>query len=365
MTASPGKLGLFYSDYTHATIYAHCMQALGWTVAGASEASNVWTPAELEALKGPFPQIRLYSDMDAMFRECDALISCNADYRVNVDLARKAAALGKPLFLDKPACGTVDDVETIRALVRDGARIFMGSSFPYSPTVVRVARHLFAKGFETIHLYGAQEFFEHGIHCAEVAGHLLGCPPVAAEAAQLTDSILVQATYENGAQVKYFLEGPGAMFALVYANEGGWFGQTIDNSMHSECHFMHKARAFDALARGAATDLSFQYHLDGILLLIAAQKSLRQGGEIRVRDLAGADGFDSRAYARQYAVKRRRGPLVDPEEKAKLMQVLEPPPPPLSRRILHKIKSLVRRAPGAIWRRIRDRIVRWVKPRPL
>lgn len=362
MTASKGKIGLLYSDYTHATIYAHYMQELGWTIAGASATSNVWTPAELEALKGPFPHIRIYADMELLLQECDAFICCNADYRLNVELARKAAALGKPLFLDKPACGTVADVEAIRKLIREGARLFLGSSFPYSPTIEGVAINLQRRGFETIHLYGAQEFFEHGIHCAEVAGHLLCCAPVAAEAVKLTDSILVQATYENGAQVKFFLEGPGYMFAVVYSSAEGWFGLTIDNSMNSDCHFARKAKAFDALARGQATDLTFHNHLDGLLLLIAAQKSLEQGGEIRLQDLKATDGMDSRFYARQYAVKRRCSKLVDPEERDKLLHVAEPPPASIPRRVLRKLRSVARRAPGALWHRVRDRVLRRKNP---
>jgi hypothetical protein len=357
MSATPGRIGLVYSDYTHATIYAHYMQALGWTIAGASAASNVWTPAELEALQEPFPGIRLYPDLDELIGASDALICCNADYRLNVDLARKAAAAGKPLFLDKPACGTVADVQALRTLILAGARIFLGSSFPYSPTIIGTGMTMHRRGFETLHLYGSQEFFEHGIHCTEVAGHLLCSPPAAVEAVRLTDAILVQATYENGAQVKFFLEGPGYMFAVVFSGAGGWCGQTLDNSSHSDCHFARKAKVFDALARGAAADLTFQHHLDGILVLIAAQKSLDQGGgEIRLRDLAGADGFDSRSYARQYALKRRRASLVDPHEKAKLLQVLDPPPPPLMRRIVRKLLNLARRIPGAVWRRIRARL---------
>jgi hypothetical protein len=346
------RLGLLYSDYTHAPIYATYLQHLGWEIAGASVRSNVWRREELLTLNSCFPKISLFDEISELLDSCDAFLCCNADYSKNLALVKEVAFRDKAIFLDKPACGIVNDVEEIRRLAKDGARVFLGTSFIHSPTIERLRDRIRQRGCETIHLYAAQEMFEHGIHAAELANFLLESRPVTVEAAELSDTLLVEVEFESGFSTKLFLEGPGFLFAAVVADSTeGWHASTIDISPHLDCHFARKAREFDAFVKGQPVAFNPFYHLDGILALIAAQESLRVGKAVHLADLAPENGFHSASYAAEYAFKRRQSKLVNPNEQARLLAQRELTALPGLREIVGRGKRLARRVAGGVKRR--------------
>jgi hypothetical protein len=346
------KLGLLYSDYTHAPIYATYLQHMGWEIAGASVRSNVWSREDLLTLSSWFPKIALFDDVFQLLDSCDAFLCCNADYSQNLGILKQVACRDKAVFLDKPACGMVRDVEEMRSLAQNGARLFLGTSFMHSPTIEALRDRIRQRGCETIHLYAAQEMFEHGIHAAEVANFLLESRPVTVDAAQLSDSLLVEVLFESGFSVKLFLEGPGFLFAAVVAdNTEGWHASTIDVSPHLDCHFARKAREFDAFVKGQPVAFNPFHHLDGILTLIAAQQSLRLGKEVHVTDLAPENGFNSAHYAANYAAKRHKSKLVNPNEQARLLAQRNVVTLPGLREIVGRGTRLARRVAGGVKRR--------------
>lgn len=317
------RLGLLISDYTHATIYATYLQRLGWEIAGISEESNVWKRDDLAALSSVFGGLKVYADIGKLLDDCDAFVLCNADYKRNLWFAEEVARRGKVLLVDKPACGIVRDAVKMRDLIAGGARILLGSSFIHSDTVMALGRSIRERGCESVHVYGAMEFFEHGIHAAEIAGYLMESRPVSAEAARMEDCVLVQIRYETGASAKLFLEGPGYLFSVVVAGPDGWTGSTVDTAWHADCHFARKARVFDALYRNQPVAEDPNRHIDAILALVAARESLAGGCEVRVADLGADAGFDSGIYAKVYSGKRRMGRLVDPSERERLLSPRE------------------------------------------
>ncbi len=78
--------------------------------------------------------VKVTESFDEAAAGCDAYLIEINDPAFHLEYFRKVAALGKPVFLDKPLAGSLEDGREILRLAKlHGTRVWSGSSLPFSP----------------------------------------------------------------------------------------------------------------------------------------------------------------------------------------------------------------------------------------
>lgn len=147
--------------------------------------------------------------------------SCN--WEKHLEQAMPFIEKGKPVFIDKPIVGSMEDIEKLRELTKNGAKIYGSSSLRYCKEI----RDFVAKGKEghgdILGIYatcGVDEF-NYAIHIAEAFSAICDCKAVSGK-------FLGSSVAENGKTVEMysmeFENGAKGVFHLVL---GGWIGFSI------------------------------------------------------------------------------------------------------------------------------------------
>jgi hypothetical protein len=148
MEGEPLRIGLVGLDSSHVLAFLrhfnglpHSAEAVhGARIVGGYRGGS----PEIEASRlriGHFSQeavdrygITLFSSIEELGREVDALMILSVDGRQHLEQFRQTTALGKPVFIDKPLGGSLADACAIARLSRaTGIPCFSSSSFRYLP----------------------------------------------------------------------------------------------------------------------------------------------------------------------------------------------------------------------------------------
>ena len=80
--------------------------------------------------------VKVTTCLDEALVDCDAIMMEINDPAYHLDYFQRLAALGKPIFLDKPLAGTLADGRAIIAeMKRCGTRVWSASSLPFAPGI--------------------------------------------------------------------------------------------------------------------------------------------------------------------------------------------------------------------------------------
>src|SRR3990172_3311680 len=81
--------------------------------------------------------VEIVDSIDALLERVDVVLVESVDGRVHLEQARPVIAAGKPLFVDKPAAGSLADVlEIFRLAAERGVPCFSSSSLGFSPGIL-------------------------------------------------------------------------------------------------------------------------------------------------------------------------------------------------------------------------------------
>ena len=186
--------------------------------------------------------------------------------------------MGKPIFLDKPLAGTLEDGRQILELAKKyNTRVFSCSSLPLTPTIPIALEKL--GGEVTMgHTFGAlgqapagDSLIWYGVHSFEMLQRLMGC----------------------GAEKVFAVDNEVSIYPQLSipatARPGGIDPRHVDLRGRVRCgnaeflhvdsgklyyHLMQHIRAF---FQGAPAPISMEQTFEGLAMMVAARKSIETG----------------------------------------------------------------------------------------
>ncbi len=230
-------------------------------------------------------------NFDEVVADCDAIMLEINDPAYHLEYFRRAAELGKPIFLDKPLAGTLEDGRAIVRLAREKkVRVWSGSSLPFTPQVLdaadRLAKPTVAQTFGAMGTAPAGDSLVwYGVHTFEMLQRLMG--PGAESAWAVEDEAGVVAVIEYGEGRRGLVEAVRGMWQYggrVQAKEG--MVQFQVDMTYAYRDLLLRIRDF---FQGGPAPVTLEQSFEGLAMMIAARQSIESGGSAPVARLEGAE----------------------------------------------------------------------------
>jgi len=236
--------------------------------------------------------VRVTTRFEEAVADCDAIMLEINDGAFHLDYFKKVAALGKPVFLDKPLAASLADGRAIIRLMRaHNTRVWSGSSIPFCPELDGTR-----SGFTQIkraHVFGAlgdapagDSLVWYGVHTVEMLQRIMGPGALSVCALETKGSILAVADYGAGRE------------GVVEAIRGMWvYGGRIQGVMNKEpkivpfvCASTYAYRDILRLIKtffeGGAAPVDMLTTFEGLAMMTAARQSIETGKAVKVPHLA-------------------------------------------------------------------------------
>ena len=223
------KIGIVGLDTSHVTAFTRILNDIsakdhilgGKVVAAVKDSSpdveSSYTRVEkyTAELTGKWG-VKLYPTVTELCRHVDAVMIENVDGRPHLKHATDVIKAGKPLFIDKPLAGTLEDcVKIYRLAKQHNVPVFSSSSLRFAKATLaaRAGKHgkvLRCETFSPAHLEPHHpDLFWYGIHGVESLFTVMGPGCVAVKRSTTKDGkIEVTGTWKDG-RIGIFREGKG------------------------------------------------------------------------------------------------------------------------------------------------------------
>jgi predicted dehydrogenase len=226
--------------------------------------------------------VKVTESFDEAAAGCDAYLMEINDPAFHLDYFRKLAGLGKPIFLDKPLAGTLEDGREILRLARQhNTRVWSGSSLPFSPPLSE-ALAPFSK-IHLAHVYGAlgkapagDSLIWYGVHVFETLQRIMG-PGATSVTAR-----------EGGAETVAMVDYGGGRQGLVECIPGCWnyggraHGTDKEGQPHMKTFVLPASypallKAIQSFLEGGPAPVSLADSFEGLAIMVAARQSIETG----------------------------------------------------------------------------------------
>ena len=224
--------------------------------------------------------IKVTESFEEAVRDCDAIQIEINDPAFHLEFFEKAVTLGKPIFLDKPLAGTLEDGRKILELAKKyNARVFSGSSLPLTPTIP-VALEKLGGAVTMGHTFGAlgnapagDSLIWYGVHSFEMLQRLMGCGAEKVFAVDNEVSVVSSIVYPgNRRGVVESVRGMWAYGGRVQSVEKAEFFHVDSSQLYY--HLMRHIRAF---FQGGPAPIPMEQTFEGLAMMAAARKSIETG----------------------------------------------------------------------------------------
>ena len=232
--------------------------------------------------------------------------SCNWD--IHLSRAMPFIRKGKPVFIDKPVVGNLDDCEKLMALSDSGAVIFGGSAMRYANEIRDfLAMNTQDRG-EILNVYGTVgvDDFNYAIHIVESIMEVAGKRPVscrfnfsATRCGAVCDNYSIR--FDDDVTASYTVTAGlwQPCVLVVMTTKGVWHFQ-ID---HTKVYKALLDNICDQMQNGCSRTVSVGELVDSIKVMLACKCSkLNDSAEIYIDGLPRDVRFDGSEFARQYAI---------------------------------------------------------------
>ena len=304
------RMGLVDVDTSHAWVLGNYLRATGRArVSHVVDSGLCRSAAYMHRLAAAFGA-EICGDVNEIVGAVDGALLLAARYDNRLERAAPLLKAGVPLFFDKPAAGTIGQVDLWQCWIDRGYPLLCGSSLPYCPELARIARLVQDGAPAALLVLGCREFFEHGIHAADIALSIVQAPVRRVGWSAFGSSELLWVETESPTQLAITTEAR-ARWCVAANGVAGNAVTTLDVDFHRDCHYARLMRAFVDVAEGRPAAIAPQWHLEAIRLLIAGARARETGRAVEVADLLPTDGFDGQRYAAEYAKRCRASEQVD------------------------------------------------------
>ncbi|MBI2440353.1 MAG: Gfo/Idh/MocA family oxidoreductase [Lentisphaerae bacterium] len=235
--------------------------------------------------------VRVTTKFEEAVAGCDAIMLEINDGAYHLEYFRKVAALGKPVFLDKPLANALADGRAILQVMRQhNTRVWSGSSLPLCPEVdgtrTRFAEITRAQVFGALGQAPAGDSLVwYGVHTFEMLQRIMGPGALAVQALESQGGIVSIVNYGDARE------------GIAETIRGQWFyGGRIHGVVGKDLQvipFMCTAtnsyrdilRLIKAFFEGAPAPVDMRTTFEGLAMMIAARESIATGKETKVPSL--------------------------------------------------------------------------------
>lgn len=223
------RLGLVGLDTSHVTAFTEILQnesakdhVPGARVVAAFKGGSADIPSSIEKVDGYTATLRekygvkIYDSIEQVCAHVDAVLIESVDGRPHLEQARIVIAAGKPLYIDKPAGGTLRDVlEIYRLADAAGVPLFSASSlrFGKQTQAVRgggIGKVLSAEASSPAHLDPHHpDLFWYGVHGCESLFTVMGMGCETVQRRSTSDGKIEVIGKWKGGRTGVFREGSG------------------------------------------------------------------------------------------------------------------------------------------------------------
>ncbi len=245
--------------------------------------------AQLEAWGVP-----VTTRFDEAVSDCDALMLLINDGSYHLEYVRRVAALGKPVFLDKPMATTVADGRAIVRLAhRHRLRIWSSSSVPFCPDVAAARKQ--APVITRVQAYGAlgrapagDSLMWYGVHTVETMSRLMGPGARSVRAVETDHSILAVVDYGAGREGVVDVHTGHTQYGGRVFGRNGAARVSVPYVCDNTYAYRDMLRRNKAFFSGGPAPLGIEAAFEGLAIMAAMRASIRTGKPARVARLAGA-----------------------------------------------------------------------------
>ena len=296
------RIGIVDIDTTHPWAIANYVNATGKAqVVAVSDSGETWPREHVQEFARRLnPPAQVFEGAGEMLGKVDAIMFCGNRYDLRVEQVRPFLDAGLPIYIDKPAVGTLKDVRCLEKYVRSGVRLLMGSSLPLCPELKEVWRRVSAGSPCGVIVVGWRSLFEYGIHATDAALNLMQSCPQRVKWGAFGPTECVWAELANGQDLLLYTGLAHCQWQVTCMTAEGLYSTMLNLDAFRGSHYDLLAQTFVEMAETGRTHIPPRWHLEGIKLLIAAQRSREEGRTVALDELRESDGFDGREYAEAY-----------------------------------------------------------------
>jgi predicted dehydrogenase len=234
--------------------------------------------------------IKVTEDFEETIADCDAIMMEINDPSYHLDYFSRIAALGKPIFLDKPLAGCIEDGKKIMELMyKHNTRVWSGSSLPFFPTLLEAVNEFHAE-VDIASAFGplgnapaGNSLIWYGVHTFEMMQKLIG--HMGAEEVWAVDngvSAVAVTSYKDGRRgVAETVRGSWVYGGRMQA-KGNVKTFSFSSSSALYYNLLLQIRSF---FRGAPAPTPMEKTFEGLAIMCAANKSIETGKVAKVETL--------------------------------------------------------------------------------
>ena len=232
--------------------------------------------------------------------------SCN--WEKHLDQAMFFVEKGKPVFIDKPIVGSVRDIERLRKLVADGAKIYGHSSMRYCREIVDFLNIPVEERGEIVTIFGCCgiDEFNYSIHLLEGFSALAQSKAVSAKflgeskGLEGKNAEIYSVDFENGVKGVYqFIKGPWYPFSFTVMTTKNTY---VLNVQTFELYAPMLREIYKQVTKGESklADVEMLINCTQAMLCGKKSKEVYDGAEVTVDMLDENDKFDGYAFEAEY-----------------------------------------------------------------
>ena len=246
--------------------------------------------------------------IEELAEKCDVGFIQSCNWLKHVEQAMPFIKLGKPVFLDKPLVGSVNDISRVRQLVANGANIIGSSSARYAAEVQEFLAIPLEERGEVISVYGESgvDEFNYGVHIGEILSEIAGAPAISCR--------FIGKTERDGAKCElYSVCFENGVIGTYCTYLSGWrpFNVSIMTTKTSICFKIDSSKIYMALLRRISemlktgerktAEIERILNVSEFMLCGKRSRDYENGREVQISELHAEDAFDGWAFEETYS----------------------------------------------------------------
>lgn len=235
--------------------------------------------------------VKVTENFDEAIEGCNAIMLEINDGSFHLEYFKKVAALGKPVFLDKPLAMTLADGRAIIDLAKKhNTRVWSGSSIPFCPPLAKTMQD--AGEIKRAHVFGAlgdapagDSLVWYGVHTFETLQRIMGRGAAKVRAIETDSSIVATVEFKDGR------EGLVESTRKVWAYGGTVWG-TVNEQIKAMPFVLDSKRAYHNILRlvkaffqGGQPPVDMETTFEGLATMCAARESITRKEAVAVETL--------------------------------------------------------------------------------
>lgn len=232
--------------------------------------------------------------------------SCN--WEKHLTQAMPFIKAGKPVFIDKPIVGSVEDAKELQKLVENGAKILGSSSARHAEEIQKFKAIPVEERGEIVSIFGTcgVDEFNYSVHITEIFSELAGAKAIASTFCGCGKA-------SDGHRVEtYNIEFENGIMATYHTYIGGWrpFHLTILTTKGSYQIAIDSSKIYVSLLREIYRQLRYDKSnladidtlINCSMAMLCGKKSRdeRGGQRVALEELTEQDKFDGYAFEKEY-----------------------------------------------------------------